>query len=935
MKYIGNSLRTSASKHKTPSNFGGCGEEILMALELVGGAALGAVFEKLFAAVVDASNKATQFDSSLKKLEETLKSINPSILEMKKLNDQLDHPKEELEKLIQILKDGEKLIHKCSKVSCCNYFKKWRYANEIEALEDSLLKIFQVELQAQLSRNNMQILVLLKSNRFSWSNRGVSVKYESLGSCEATDPPAFMVGLDVPLKELKRWLFTDGESRIVVSAPGGCGKTTLAKRLCHDQQVKEYFQHIFYVTVSKTFNLIGIIKKLFWHSDEQVPGFQNEEDAVNQLELMLKRKVESGRILLVLDDVWSGSESFLTKFNFQISGCKVLITSRNEFPKFGSTYNLKLLSEEDAKTLFRHSAIPEDGSGSSMPGEDLVNTIVRRCKGFPLALEVVGRSLHGQPVEIWRSTLMKLSEGESIVNSEDELRNCLQSSLDALDDKDIMLKECFMDLGSFPEDQKIPATALIDMWAELHKLDKDGIYAISNLQKLCSRNLLNLVVTRSSRNDANEIDWCYNDAFVMQHDLLRDLAIYQSEQEPIEKRKRLIVDLTGNRLPEWWTKEKQPRSSARLVSISTGPPLISFYFSLLESNISYSIWHYFFPYLLTLYIGYSVDEMFSSSWCSMQLPEAEALILNFNQTEKKYELPEFMKQMDELKVLVVTNYGFCTAELTNFSVLGSLSNLKRIRLEKVSIPTLCKTSIELKNLEKLSLVMCHKIGLAFASSTIQIPEMLPNLREINIDYCNDLVELPEGFCDLIQLNKLSISNCHKLSSLPEGIGKLTNLEVLRVSSCTLVRVAQSKRVPHEKVPVFVRAAIISDGSRGFEEANGNTTPIIGEGSLTLTDTLNLDSVLVVPSLDYNLLSSELQGEYHKEIQTLNYDCHIFEEDESRQSKLVNQEAGELDMSGQQFGSEDVFTEIPNQLSSVEVICKSIISVAIPNDVRKP
>ncbi|RVW15280.1 Retrovirus-related Pol polyprotein from transposon TNT 1-94 [Vitis vinifera] len=36
-------------------------------------------------------------------------------------------------------------------------------------------------------------------------------------------------------------------------------------------------------------------------------------------------------------------------------------------------------------------------------------------------------------------------------------------------------------------------------------------------------------------------------------------------------------------------------------------------------------------------------------------------------------------------------------------------------------------------------------------------------------------------------------------------------------------------------------------------ANGNTTPVIGEGSSTLTDTLNLDSVLVVPSLYYNLL----------------------------------------------------------------------------------
>ena len=35
--------------------------------------------------------------------------------------------------------------------------------------------------------------------------------------------------------------------------------------------------------------------------------------------------------------------------------------------------------------------------------------------------------------------------------------------------------------------------------------------------------------------------------------------------------------------------------------------------------------------------------------------------------------------------------------------------------------------------------------------------------------------------------------------------------------------------------------------------NGNTTPVIGERSLTLTDTLNLDSVLIVPSLNYNIL----------------------------------------------------------------------------------
>ena len=36
-------------------------------------------------------------------------------------------------------------------------------------------------------------------------------------------------------------------------------------------------------------------------------------------------------------------------------------------------------------------------------------------------------------------------------------------------------------------------------------------------------------------------------------------------------------------------------------------------------------------------------------------------------------------------------------------------------------------------------------------------------------------------------------------------------------------------------------------------ANGSTSPIIGEWSITLSNTLTLDIVLVVPSLEYNLL----------------------------------------------------------------------------------
>lgn len=88
--------------------------------------------------------------------------------------------------------------------------------------------------------------------------------------------------------------------------------------------------------------------------------FQTDEDAINQLEQLLNQ-IE-GSILLILDDVWSGSESLLDKFAFRRPNYKILVTSRTSFPRFSFTYKLKPLNDEDAMALFRHSATPQDGS---------------------------------------------------------------------------------------------------------------------------------------------------------------------------------------------------------------------------------------------------------------------------------------------------------------------------------------------------------------------------------------------------------------------------------------------------------------------------------------------------------------------------------------------------------------------------------------------
>ncbi|XP_039054417.1 probable disease resistance protein At5g66900 [Hibiscus syriacus] len=740
-----------------------------MAANLIGGAALGAVFGELLRTVVEASRTTAMFRDTLKELQSTLLSIEPVIKEIESFN-KVSDKEHETKQLLEIIDKGQKLVTRCCKIHRLDFIKKTYYVKKLHELNRSLDRLYQI-MQAQLVRDVKE--VLFETKEISVGIRRLSLKEGSscgnrtfsqvsdvdsfkvpeprdvgsfkvpeprdVGSFKVPEPRGEVVGFDEPLKELKMKLFKDGVSIIVVSAPGGSGKTTLVKQLCQDAEIKEKFKdNIFYVTVSKTPNLEFILQRLLHVMDHSgVPEFQSEEDGLNHLERKL-RQLAVSPILLILDDVWSGSESLVDKLKFKLPDYKILVTSRFAFRRFDFTYCLKPLNDDDARTLFRHCAFLQNET-PCIP-EEIENQVIESCKGLPLALEVVGRSLCGQPIAMWRKRVKQHAKGLSILHSNADLLAHLQSSLDTLDSQ-AAIKDCYLDLGSFPEDHRIPATALIDMWVEQYELDEDND-AIGNLHELSDRNLVNLIVMR--KDDESEADGCYNDHFVMQHDLLRELAIYQSGLDPVEKRKRIIIELSGNNIPNWWSEEKQQPLGANLLSIST-------------------------------------DESFLYNWGYIQAPEVEVLVLNFR--TKKYTLPVFMEEMRKLKVLIVMNDGICPAEVGNFPLLYSLSNLKRIRLEKVSVPSLDTNSLRLKNLRKISLVMCN-INQAFKKGTHNFLDVFPNLSEIDIDYCDDLVELGEGLCDLIQLVKLSITNCHKFSTLPEGIGKLAKLDVLRLTSCT-------------------------------------------------------------------------------------------------------------------------------------------------------
>ncbi|XP_044470007.1 probable disease resistance protein At5g66900 [Mangifera indica] len=702
-----------------------------MAGEFIGGAFLGAVFGELLRLVVEAKKKAKNFKPQLEQLESTLRNNAKVIEQIEKYNEILDHPRSETQLLIEKMQEGEKLVLKCSTVKW-NPINRARYADKLKKLNSLVDRFFQVDMQAQQARDNKEILLGMRELQKSFiacysigDNNGKFNQDGIIRPCSVPDLPDITPGLDVPLEELKRELLRDGKQVIIVSAPGGTGKTTLIKKLCKEAQVEDKFKNIFFVTVSKPHDVKVIVQKIIQHMGKDVPEFKTDEDAINDLGRLVK-EMGSQPILLVLDDVWSESESMLHKFKSQLPNYKILVTSRSVFPKLGFEYNLKPLNEEAAETLFRYTT---DGD-SYFRDKKLVYKILGMCKGSPLALTVVGRSLCGRPAAVWKSRVKEWQDA-TIFHSNTDLLVCLRSSLDALDDK---LKECYMDLGSFPEDHRIPVTALIDMWVELYKGDEDDLYAI--LSGLSNVNMFDLVVTSD--------EGSYHDHFVVQHDLLRELIIHQSMLGPVEKMKRLFIEISGNNFPEWWLEQKSQPVNARLLSITT-------------------------------------DDTFSSSWYDIEAPAVEVVVLNVR--TKEYTMPNFMEKMVNLKVLVITGCGFLPVELSNFQLLGSLPNLKRTRLERVSIPLFDMTTMQMKHLHKISLVLCN-VGQVFSNSTFQISNAFPSLKELDIDYCNDLEALPNDIGNIVSLKILSITNCHKLSHLPDGIGKLVNLEVLRLASCT-------------------------------------------------------------------------------------------------------------------------------------------------------
>ncbi|KAK7851193.1 putative disease resistance protein [Quercus suber] len=341
---------------------------------VIRGATLGEAFAEVFAVLFDTvkkvGNKDCSFKPYIKNLESTLDRLLPIVEDLKRSINQIDLPEKKTKSLIEEMKIGEKLIRKRSKIRCWNCCFNFCCPPELCELNEDIARFCKDDLEAN-STGNDETEISMNLNIITLEKEDSSNLDRPRAFCAVRRPPNFTVGFDMPMMELKTLLLKEEVKQLLLTAPAGCGKTTLVQMLSQDNQIKGMFtNNILFVNVSKTPNVKVIVQNLFSYKGIQ-PKYQiqSDEEAIYLLPLMLKH-IGPNPILLILDDVWLGSEFLLEKFKFNIPNYKILVTSRTAFPRFKHTYNLKQLNEVDAMNLFCRSAFLQDES-SYIPEEDI------------------------------------------------------------------------------------------------------------------------------------------------------------------------------------------------------------------------------------------------------------------------------------------------------------------------------------------------------------------------------------------------------------------------------------------------------------------------------------------------------------------------------------------------------------------------------------
>ncbi|XP_006409777.2 probable disease resistance protein At1g15890 [Eutrema salsugineum] len=275
------------------------------------------------------------------------------------------------------------------------------------------------------------------------------------------------VGLDEMVKRVWNCLMKNGRRTLGLYGMGGVGKTTLLARI-NDELFEENngSYYVMWVMVSKDFENKGIQDQILQrlHLDKELEQKTEKEKASLIYNLLMRRK-----FVLLMDDLWS--EVDLNRIGVppltEENGSKLVFTTRSKEVckdmKADEAMQVNCLSWDEAWDLFQKE-VGETTLKSHQDIPRLAREVARRCRGLPLALCVIGKTMaYKETVQEWHHAIEVLnSSRREFPGMEENILPILKFSYDWL--KDEKVKLCFLYYSLFPEDCEMEKDELIEYW---------------------------------------------------------------------------------------------------------------------------------------------------------------------------------------------------------------------------------------------------------------------------------------------------------------------------------------------------------------------------------------------------------------------------------------------------------------------------------------
>ncbi|XP_076941048.1 disease resistance protein RML1B-like [Bidens hawaiensis] len=612
--------------------------------------------------------------------------------------------------------------------------KKRQWAEKMEVWKTSLGEVVDLKGKGAKGRKETELIEEI-----------VTELHRRLGVALVSTTPPLLIGMKHDIKFITSWL-TDGSCYVAdvltIVGMGGIGKTSLAK-------------HVFQLH-SRKFAKSSFIEGISRNHSERFSGLfefkkqlaedisEKRRSKVNDISVYTS-KIENAlahkKVLLVLDDVncLEQLDALLGDKAFHL-GSKIIITTKDSsLTESCALFNpqvqpkhtmilLKGLSEVSSLELLCHHAFKcKDHIKEGY--EDVSKNLVKYCEGYPLALEVLGRSLYKRDVAYWKECIQGLKK-----ETDSRINKVLKMSFDSLQNEND--KELFKHLACFFVGKDKDLTETI--------LNACGMSVSSGLTNLIERCLLNI----QSNNELT--------LHSLIQEMGRDLICRESPKKPW-KHSRLWSNEESHKVL------KQNKGTDKTIGLTLDTRMLEKdklrgSFELKIDALSKM------ENLLLLQLNYvqmtGSNDNFPEElrWLCMH---------GFSLKSIPADLP--------MENLVVLDMSYSNIE--SFGVFNSNPQL-------VSIPKLVGSYSQDKRLLRSSKIL----DLSFCEQLASVTGFfhVPVLERLIVRKCISLLDICESIEECGKLIFMDTSYCHNLKKLPRSLGKLKNVETLVVDGCNFV-----------------------------------------------------------------------------------------------------------------------------------------------------